>query len=55
MVLAVSVHGDPGDFWFGIYCNMPLRQHVNGEEQNWFCTNGFSVSGRIVSNTSLDL
>lgn len=33
---------------------MPLRQHVNDEEQNQFCTNGFSVSGHVVANTSLD-
>lgn len=54
MVPSVSVNGDPEYLWFGLTCNMLLRQHVNDKQQNWFCTIGFSVSGNVVSNTSLD-
>lgn len=34
---------------------MALRQYVNDIEQDQFCTSGFSVSGYIISNTSLDI
>lgn len=53
MVVFISVSGGPGDLWFGLYCNMPLSQHVNDEEQNHPCTNGSAVSGHVVSNTIL--
>lgn len=37
---------DPGDLWFGLYCNMLLRQHVN-DEQNPSCTYGQLSQGTL--------
>lgn len=53
MVASIPVSGGPGDLWFGLFCNTPLRQHVNDGEQNHSCTNGSAVSGHGVSNTFL--